>query len=95
MKIDKSLIAYLEELSRLRLSGAEQKEMAESLERILGYIDLLSALDTTGVEELSHPFPSVNCFREDAVAPSFDRDRMLAGAPKQKDGCFQVPKTVE
>lgn len=95
MNIDKDLIAYLEDLSKLRLTDRERSAMAESLEKILAYMDKLGKLDTAGMAELSHPFPSTNCFREDVVTPSFTRDRILAGAPRQKDGCFQVPKTVE
>lgn len=95
MLIDDKLIDYLEELSRLRLTGAEREDAKENLGRILGYIDKMSELDTTGVEPLSHPFPFVNCFREDEETASFDRELILGCAPRRKDGCFKVPRTVE
>ena len=31
----------------------------------------------------------------DGVKPSMARELILQNAPKQKDGCFLVPKTVE
>ena len=34
-------------------------------------------------------------FREDEAKPSMARELILQNAPKQKDGCFLVPKTVE
>lgn len=95
MKMNQELIGYLEELSKLRLTDGEKRQILGDLERILGHVDTLCALDTDGVEELSHPFPSVNAFRADVVEPSLERDQILAGAKEQKDGCFQVPKTVE
>lgn len=95
MQIDDQLITYLETLSRLSLTEEERADTRENLAKILAHIDKLAELDITGAEPLSHPFPSVNVFREDETAPSFDRETILAAAPEQKDGCFKVPKTVE
>lgn len=95
MKIDDTLITYLEDLSRLSLTDEEKLDTRENLAKILAHIDKLAELDVTGIEPLSHPFPSVNCFREDEAFASFDRQTILAAAPDQKDGCFKVPKTVE
>lgn len=95
VQIDDQLIEYLEELSRLELTEAERADTKANLGRILEHIDTLGQLDTDPVEALSHPFAFTNRFREDEVAPSFDRDLILAAAPERKDGCFRVPKTVE
>lgn len=93
--IDDSLIKYLEELSRLRLSHDEEERAKADLTEILGYIDKLNEIDTTDVEAMSHPFPYTNNFREDEVKNSTDRELILKNAPQQKDGCFKVPTTVE
>ncbi|MDR1158163.1 MAG: Asp-tRNA(Asn)/Glu-tRNA(Gln) amidotransferase subunit GatC [Oscillospiraceae bacterium] len=95
MTIDDELIQYLEELSKLRLTPAEQAAAKEDLGKILGYMQTLSTLDTEGVEGLSHPLANENVFREDAARPSAARETILGNAPRQKDGCFVVPKTVE
>ena len=95
MQIDDKLIAYLENLSRIRLSEDEKQTAGENLGEILNYIQKLNELDTEGVEAVSHPFPFTNSFREDQVEESFDRDLILQNAPEQKDGCFKAPKTVE
>ena len=74
----------------------EQENATEKdLQEILSYMETLNELDTQGVEPLSHSFPVTNVFHEDEVIPSMDREALLANAPNQKDGCFQVPKTVE
>ncbi len=93
--IDDDLIKYLEELSRLSLTPEEEERAKEDLTKILGYIDMLNEIDTTDVEDMSHPFPYTNNFRDDEVRPSTDRELILKNAPQQKDGCFKVPTTVE
>ena len=62
---------------------------------MLDYIDMLNELDTSQVEPMSHVFPVYNVFREDVVVNEDQRDEILVNAPEQKDGQFQVPKTVE
>lgn len=95
MVITDELISYLEELARIRLSEEAEQKAKEDLQKILAYIDTLNELDTEGVEPMSHSFPIKNVMREDEVRPSTDRELILSNAPKQKDGCFMVPRTVE
>ena len=95
MVIDDKLIQYLEDLSRLHLTEEEKEKSKEELGKILNYVDMLNELDTTGVEEMSHPFSFTNNFREDEAVNTENREALLANAPEQKDGCFKVPQTVE
>ena len=95
MQITEDLIEYLGELSRLYLSDDEKKSMGSDLSDILNYVDKLSEIDTSGMSEMSHPFEDVNCFREDAVVNSDDRDRLLSNAPDSRGSYFKVFKTVD
>lgn len=95
MEITMDLIAYLEKLGRICLTDEEKEKARIDLGSILGYIDKLNELDTQSVEPLSHASGITNVFREDAVTNSDQRDVILANAPEVRDGCFQVPKTVE
>ena len=95
MKITTELVNYISELSRLSPDAAEKELMAAQLEQIVGYMDVLSRLDTTDVEPVSHVFPIKNVFREDEVTPSQDRAELLAGAPAPDGEAFLVPKAVE
>ncbi len=95
MIIDDKLTEYLEELSRLRLTEEEKEKAKKDLSGILSYVDRLNELDTTNVEPMSHPYDFTNNFRADEAKASFDRELILKNAPKKKDGCFLVPKTVE
>ena len=95
MIIDDKLIAYLENLSYLTLSGEEKTRLAGDLEEILGYMAKLGELDTAGAPERSHPFDDVNALREDEVQPSLDRELVLRNAPSSDAGMFRAPMTVE
>ena len=95
MNITDELIDYLAELSRLQVPDDQREGMKKDLASILGYMDLLRRLDTTGVEPMSHVYPVRNVFREDEVTSGNQRDILLQNAPDAKDGYLRVPKTVE
>jgi len=95
MQIDDKLLTYLEDLSCLTLTADEKTRLAGDLEKILAYMARLSELNTDGVPERSHPFDTVNVFREDEVCPSLARELILKNAAEKNDECFVAPKTVE
>jgi aspartyl-tRNA(Asn)/glutamyl-tRNA(Gln) amidotransferase subunit C len=67
---------------------------AEQITEILGYVDMLKAVDTEGVQATSHAISLTNAFREDENKEHLDRDRALANAPEKEEGSFIVPKVV-
>ena len=95
MKITEETIRYVAALAKLNVSDEEKIKVAKDLDHILEYIETMNELDTEGVEPMSHVLPVKNVFREDVVTNQNNRDQLIKNAPKQKDGCFAVPKTVE
>ena len=95
MDITPELVRHMADLSRLELGEEEVRETAALMEQVLNYMDVLSRLDTRGVEPMSHVFPVKNVLREDEAGPSLDRAALLAGAPASDGEAFLVPKTVE
>lgn len=93
--ISDETIEYVGILSKLELSPQEREQAKQDMGRMLDYIDKLNELDTSQVEPMSHVFPVHNVFREDVVSNGDIRDEILSNAPEQKQGQFQVPKTVE
>ncbi|MCL2199390.1 MAG: Asp-tRNA(Asn)/Glu-tRNA(Gln) amidotransferase subunit GatC [Defluviitaleaceae bacterium] len=92
--IDTELITYLENLSYLTLPDDEKKGLESDLNGIVNFLAKLNELDTSGVEERSHPFDEVNNFRDDEVLPSFVREKILQNAPHKTEEMLIVPKTV-
>ncbi len=88
-------IEYVSILAKLTLSGEEREQVKRDMGRMLSYIDKLGELDTSGVEPMSHVFPTVNVFREDVVTNGDDSKNMLKNAPGEKDNMFMAPRTFE
>lgn len=94
-KITDEMIEYVGILAKLQLSEIEKEKAKNDMNQMLSYIDKLKELDTRNVEPMSHIFPVTNVFREDKVENENQKDEILSNAPKKKDGCFQVPKTID
>ncbi|MGB4658863.1 MAG: Asp-tRNA(Asn)/Glu-tRNA(Gln) amidotransferase subunit GatC [Mobilitalea sp.] len=95
MIINEDTIQYVSILAKLSVSEDEKAKIAEDLNHILDYIETMNELDTEGIDPMSHVLPIKNVFREDEVINGNNRDELMKNAPKSKDGCFAVPKTVE
>jgi len=95
MALDKATVARIAALARIRLPEAEQEHLAGELSAILGWIEQLTEVDTTGVEPMSSVVAMTLPAREDAVTDSNCRDQILANAPAVAHGFFTVPKVVE
>ena len=95
MKVTKDVIEYVAHLGRLELDPHEIEEYTAQLDSILEYMDKLNALDTTGVEPMSHAIPNVNVFREDRIVESFSIEESVGNAPERTGSFFKVPPIIE
>lgn len=95
MKLTKEELNQLAFLARLELSEEELVTLGGYLNRLLESFEKLRELDTENVEPTSHTVPVCNVFRDDEVKPSLSREEVLANAPAEKDGTFEVPRIVE
>ncbi|MFM9907983.1 MAG: Asp-tRNA(Asn)/Glu-tRNA(Gln) amidotransferase subunit GatC [Chitinophagaceae bacterium] len=95
MVVNNELVKNLAELSRLSFNEQEMEVIKKDLQQMIGFIDKLKELDTTGVEPLLHMSNAVNVLREDMVQGSISREEALKNAP-ESDGVFiRVPKVIE
>ena len=82
-------------LARLELSPAEAEAMRRQMNDILAMVDQMAAVDTEGVEPMSHPQDVTQRLREDRVTEPDQRARFQAVAPQVEDGLYLVPKVIE
>jgi aspartyl-tRNA(Asn)/glutamyl-tRNA(Gln) amidotransferase subunit C len=94
MPISRAEVEKVAELARLSLSAEELDRMTGQLGEILGYIGLLSELDTENVEPMAHSLDLSNVLREDVVQPSLPREAALANAPQSDGECYLVPAVL-
>jgi len=102
MALTETDVTRIARLARLELAGDTQARVLKDLNGIFGLIEQLQAVDTQGVEPLTHPISAIEDaglrLREDAAtepATAESRDALLANAPAVQDGLFLVPKVIE
>ena len=95
MKISKQDVLYVANLARLNVTDEEADKLANEMGSIIDFADMLSEVDTRGIEPTNHAMKMENVFREDVITGSYDRELILKNAPSQESGCYSVPKVVE
>ena len=94
-RISRDEVRRVAELARLSLGDAEAGALAAELDTILGYAELLRAVDTEGVAPTAHPLPVRMLLREDRAEPPLPPDEALANAPEREGSAFVVPKVLD
>ena len=90
------------ELANLELTVEEEARMQRDLNAILDHVAQLNELDTAAVAPMAQVSDvlggggGVNAsLRADRIAPSLDRQRVMAAAPETDGVFFKVPKVIE
>ena len=99
MSLSDDQVRRIARLARLDLAPAEVQPVADRLNRVLGLIEQMSAVDTTGIEPMAHPLdaslPQGQRLRPDEVTEKDRREAYHAVAPATQDGLYLVPKVIE
>lgn len=95
MIVNDALVEKLANLSRLEFDETEKEEIKSDLEKMIGFIDKLNELDTTGVDPLLHMSDNVNVFRKDEVKNEINREEVFRNAPLHNEEFFKVPKVIK
>lgn len=95
MSLDKATVRRIAFLSRLEIPEQEQEGLVSELNGILGWVEQLAQVDTTGVAPIASVSDIGLYWRKDEVTAGGVRDAVLANAPDAMDGYFLVPKVVE
>jgi aspartyl-tRNA(Asn)/glutamyl-tRNA(Gln) amidotransferase subunit C len=95
MSLTPDQIERLAQLARIAVPADEADIVRERLNRVLGLIDQLLAVETEGIEPMSHALDVVQPLRPDAVTEGDQRALFQAAAPAVQDGLYLVPKVIE
>ena len=82
-------------LARIEIDAAAAREVHVKLEAIFAMINTLQAVDTTGIEPMSHAQDVMLPLREDVVTAADQRELFQGVAPAVEDGLYLVPRVVE
>jgi aspartyl-tRNA(Asn)/glutamyl-tRNA(Gln) amidotransferase subunit C len=92
-------IGRIANLARLELRPDESERMLTQLNGFFAIVEQMRAVDTQGLEPLSHPVSAIQDMtlrlRDDAVRETNQREANQRSAPAVERGLFLVPKVIE
>jgi aspartyl-tRNA(Asn)/glutamyl-tRNA(Gln) amidotransferase subunit C len=95
MALERCDVEKIAHLARIGLNEADIASTTATLNNILGLIDQMQAVDTRGIEPLSHPLETSQRLRADQVTETNHRDAYQAIAPAVENGLYLVPQVIE
>lgn len=95
MSLSSSDIKRIAHLARIEVNDAEAEATLVKLSGILGLIEQMQAVDTTGITPMSHSQDVSQRLREDVVTKTNQRELFQSIAPAVQDGLYLVPKVIE
>lgn len=82
-------------LARLEIEDKNIEGYVTSLSNILGLVEEMNAVDTTGIKPMAHPMDVSQRLRTDEVLEENQREAFQKIAPKTEDGLYLVPQVIE
>ena len=95
MSLSNDQVGHIARLARIAVSASELEATRDKLNGIFGLIEQMQAVDTTGVEPMSHPQELATRLRPDLVTEADRRDAFQKVAPQTEAGLYLVPKVIE
>jgi aspartyl-tRNA(Asn)/glutamyl-tRNA(Gln) amidotransferase subunit C len=95
MNIDKETVEKVAHLARLELAEDEKEKMIADMNKILGFMDKLNEINTSGIEPLVYMTNEINTVREDVIKQEVTHEEALLNAPKHDKDYFLVAKVIE
>ena len=95
MKLTLDDVRRIAHLARIVIDAEAASEVHAKLTSIFAMIDELQAVDTAGVEPMSHAQDVVAALRDDKVTEADRHVDYQKVAPAVEDGLYLVPRVVE
>lgn len=95
MELSRDDVRKVAELARLKVKDSELDSLASDLRAIIGYVQVLNDVDTTGVSPMVHAMELQNVLRADVPVESLPRAAALSNAPRTDGEYFLVPAIID
>ena len=95
MSLTDQEVRHIAKLARIELADAQLERTRSQLSSMLGLIEQLQSIDTTGVEPMAHATDLILRLRDDVVTETDHRTAYQAVAPAIENGLYLVPKVIE
>ena len=95
MKIDEATLDRIAELARLDMRDpALRSSMLHDMQRVIDFVEVLSKVDTKGVEPLIFLTEEEDVLRSDTPFLEITKKQVLENAPVKDSDYFKVPRVV-
>ena len=95
MEVNNKLIQDLSRLAKLKFDTSSSEKMKGDLEKMIGFVDKLSEIDTEGIEPLIYLSEEENVLRVDEIANEVSQENALKNAPEKDSDYFKVPTVLK
>ena len=95
MSLNSADIKRIAHLARIEVNDAEADATLTKLTGILRLIEQMQAVDTTGIQPMSHSQDVTQRLRNDVVTETNQRELYQSIAPSVEEGLYLVPKVIE
>ena len=95
MSLSDDQVRRLARLARIAIGADESQALLERLNRVLGFVGEISAVDTTGIAPMAHALDLAQRMRADEVTERDRHELYKSVAPAVEDGLYLVPKVIE
>ena len=95
MSLSHDQVRRIARLARIAIRPEESGAVLESLNRVLGLVDEMRRVDTSGIEPMAHPLNAQQRLRPDLVTEPDQRELYQSVAPAVEGGLYLVPKVIE
>ncbi|MBI2285940.1 MAG: Asp-tRNA(Asn)/Glu-tRNA(Gln) amidotransferase subunit GatC [Nitrosomonadales bacterium] len=95
MSLNNADVRKVARLARLAMSETEIETARSQLSGIFALIAEMQAVDTRGIEPMSHAQDVSQRLREDVVTETNQRELFQSVAPQVEAGLYLVPQVIE
>jgi aspartyl-tRNA(Asn)/glutamyl-tRNA(Gln) amidotransferase subunit C len=95
MSLSDDQVRRIARLARIAVGDEESAAVLERLNRVLGLVDQMRAVDTSAIEPMAHPLDAGQRLRPDEVTEGDQRQANQSVAPAVQEGLYLVPKVIE
>ena len=95
MALDNETVHTIARLARIQIDDLDVDKTRTSLENILDLVAQMEAVDTSGIEPMTHPFDATMRLRVDEVTETDQREKFQTIAPNTERGLYLVPKVID
>ncbi|MFN4311007.1 MAG: Asp-tRNA(Asn)/Glu-tRNA(Gln) amidotransferase subunit GatC [Ferrovibrio sp.] len=95
MSLDRTAVAKIAKLARLKMEPERLDAMTAELNSILTFVEELQAVNTDNIPPMTSVTPMKLRQREDEVTDGGKPEAVLKNAPQRQGDFYTVPKVVE